>query len=86
LNFNCHPGQRDFKFILAFNAIVTIRCTRASTEGLSILGINGTIFSKLFHVNEVRLLLIKSVFMRKEYCILTEAVLQNLFSQFNDTD
>jgi hypothetical protein len=77
LNFNCHPGQRGFKFIIAFNAIMTINCTdagsmtiqyiKASIEGLSILGTNGTVFSQLFHVIEVRLLLIKFVFIRKEY-------------------
>jgi len=50
-----------------------------SIEGLSILGINGTIFSQLFHVIEVRLLLNKLVLITKEYCILTEAVLSTEF-------
>jgi len=58
---------------------MSIQCTKASIEGLSILGINGTIFSQLFHVIEVTLLLIKFVFIRNEYCILTEAVLSTEF-------
>jgi hypothetical protein len=31
LNFSCHPGQSDFKFILAFKAIRTRQCTDADS-------------------------------------------------------